>query len=683
MNIKINFFLSLCSLVLLLAVANCVDAQTLRQNQSGSGNSNTQYDRNGRALPNASKQDTGFKKRDNLADSITIYYRYFDSSRVMYLDSSINDFSKKYPVPADYVTLGNFGAAAKSMLFKPILKPGWDPGFHSFDIYRFSVDDTRFFQTTRPFTELGYMLGGKSEQMVNILHTQNVRPNFNLAFQYRFINSPGSFKTQNTNHNNFRINGHYTSNNKRYNAYGIYITNKILSSENGGVRYDSLLSDSRFNDRFVINTRLGGDAGTSRNFFNTSVNTGNLYRESIFLYRQQYDLGQKDSLVVNDSTTIKLFYPRIRFQHTLTYSKKQYQFLDQSNYDDKQTNYQNDYNYTLLQDTVRFTDQWSEVVNDFSIISFPEKNNVNQFIKVGAAIQNLAGNFTAISKNYYNAFINGEYRNRTRNQKWDLAASGSFFLAGLNAADYSAKISLQRLISRKLGSVELGFQNVNRSPSFVFRSESNFPVIASTSLKKENITRLFGSINNATGKFSLNAEYYLISNYTYFDNYFSAQQEATLFNVLHISGKKLFRLSKRWSFLSEVHLQKETGNPPVNIPLLFTSNRINLEANLYKNLYLATGLEVQYNTPYKRDNYSPFIGQFFYQDNYSVTNRPVANVFFDFSIKSFKAYIRAENLNSLRIAGNSVGFTAENELLQHYYDRGLWIRFGFFWGFVN
>ena len=136
-------------------------------------------------------------------------------------------------------------------------------------------------------------------------------------------------------------------------------------------------------------------------------------------------------------------------------------------------------------------------------------------------------------------------------------------------------------------------------------------------------------------------------------------------------------------FFRKFTCRKKPGNPPVNLPLLFTTNRINLEANLYKNLYLATGLELQYNTPYKRDNYSPFIGQFFYQDSYSVTNRPVANVFFDFSIKSFKAYIRAENLNSLNIGGNSVGFTAENELLQHYYDRGLWIRFGFFWGFVN
>jgi hypothetical protein len=175
----------------------------------------------------------------------------------------------------------------------------------------------------------------------------------------------------------------------------------------------------------------------------------------------------------------------------------------------------------------------------------------------------------------------------------------------------------------------------------------------------------------------------LVSNYTYFNNFFEAQQEGTLFNVLHLSGSKLFRLSKRWSLLSEVHLQKETGGAPVNIPLFFTNNRINLEANLYKNLYLATGLEVRYHTPYKPDNYSPFLGQYFYQENFTVTNRPVVNAFFDFNIKSFKAFVRAENLNALRVSASNVGFTKENISVEHYPNQGLWIRLGIWWTFVN
>src|SRR3954471_11784706 len=39
-------------------------------------------------------------------DSITINYRYYDSSRINKLDSSVADFYTRYPVPYTYVDLG-------------------------------------------------------------------------------------------------------------------------------------------------------------------------------------------------------------------------------------------------------------------------------------------------------------------------------------------------------------------------------------------------------------------------------------------------------------------------------------------------------------------------------------------------------------------------------------------------
>ena len=110
-------------------------------------------------------QDTTGKKlehRNPLEDSITISYHYFDSTRAHKVDSSINDFFTRFPVPYYYTDLGNFGNAARPFLFTPYMKPGWDPGFHSFDIYYFTVENTRLFTTTRPYTELAYLLGSKS-----------------------------------------------------------------------------------------------------------------------------------------------------------------------------------------------------------------------------------------------------------------------------------------------------------------------------------------------------------------------------------------------------------------------------------------------------------------------------------------------------------------------------------------
>ena len=261
------------------------------------------------------------KRRDKNEDSITIRYRYLDSTRTYMLDSSIGDFTRRFPIPATNIYLGNTGAASRPILFSPILQPGWDPGFHSFDTYKWTLDKARFFNTTRPYSELNYMLATRAEQVIELMHTQNVKPNFNFAFQYRLINAPGIFKNQKTNHNNYLFTSRFETVDKRYNAYLILLGNKLQAGENGGITKDSFLNDPIYKDRFNIDTRLGGDDASSTNFFSTDVGTGNRYSEFTVLLRQQYDFGKKDSLVT-DSSVVPLFYPRLRLEHTFQYSQR-------------------------------------------------------------------------------------------------------------------------------------------------------------------------------------------------------------------------------------------------------------------------------------------------------------------------------------------------------------------------
>lgn len=649
---------------------------------------NVQYDNQGRVIPNTRiKGGDSLQSRNSNADSITIFYRYFDSSRIHFLDSSINDFTRRYPVPAHYVHVGNFGTAARSLVFNPNLRPGWDPSFHAYDNYKFTIENTKFYQTTRPYTELGYMLGSQQEQMVDILHTQNVNPNFNLGFQYRFINAPGEFRSQNASHNNVRLHGSIQSKNKRYTAYAAFISNKSKSSENGGLRSDTSLEGTEgFNNPFVIPTRLGGTAELNRNFFSTLVNTGNVYTERTVLYRHQYDLGQKDSIIVNDSTTIQLFYPRIRFQHTFSYNKYDFLFQD---YRADSSDYHNFFNYPIRTgDTILFNDVWKELKNDFSIVSFPQKNNLNQFLKAGLTVQNLSTVIKGGTKRFLNIAANGEYRNRTRNKKWEVEAVGVLHLSGLNSGDYSANVLLKKFLNPKLGNVELGFLNVNRTPSSLLSGQTNFPVKPATSFNKENITRLRASVNNEPLRFTLTANYYLVSNYTYMDSFFHSNQESTLFNVLHVSGEKIFVLRKFKSGIalnlySEVHLQKTAGNPPLNLPLIFTRNRLLFEGVFARNMVFSTGVEIRYHTPYKADNYSPFVGQFFYQGTQTINNRPEINLVGNFRIKSFNAFVRYENLNAFDVSNGNAGFSRNNFAAPNYPYPGGWLRVGIWWRFIN
>ena len=173
------------------------------------------YDNQGRLIKKDTSNET-LQHRDQYEDSITISFHYWDSTRNNKLDSSVNDFYSRFPEPWTNYDLGNFGTASQSYIFSPNMTPGFDAGFHAFDVYRYTLENTRFFQTTRPYSETVYLLGSRAEQMINLFHTQNRKSNFNFGLDFKVISSPGAYRNQSTNTSNGRINTFYQSDNKRY-----------------------------------------------------------------------------------------------------------------------------------------------------------------------------------------------------------------------------------------------------------------------------------------------------------------------------------------------------------------------------------------------------------------------------------------------------------------------------------
>ncbi|RYY90563.1 MAG: hypothetical protein EOO15_02130 [Chitinophagaceae bacterium] len=623
-------------------------------------------------------------RRDKNEDSLTITFRYLDTAGRFRIDSSVLDFYARFPIPFRHQYMGNMGSAAQPLLFRPRTASGFDPGLHAFDAYRFTTENARIYTTTRPYTELAYILGGGGQQFIELLHTQNLKPSWNVSIRYRLINSPGAFNNQNTNHNNYGVTCWYESPGKRYNNFLVITGNRLQASENGGIRTDAdYLNDAAFGDLTGIPTLLasGRTRGRGGLLGNTSINTGNKYAETRIVLRQQYDLGRKDSLVT-DSTVIPLFYPRIRLEHTLTYGQYKYVFADavpdSSIYDSvfglKLTN---------PDTTILLRDIWKELTNDFSIYTFPVANNLNQFIKIGASYQHLKG-YARDTMTYNNIWVHGEYRNRTRNQKWDALAAAELYLTGYNRGDFHVQLRLQRLLGARLGSLQVGFENSNRTPSFIYDTRSNFYLQPTPeTFFKENSSRFFAHVFNPRWRIQLGAEYFLVTNYLYVTRYFDLQQENAVFNLLRLQGKKSFKVYRKWGLDAELYLQQQAGNAAVHVPLVFSILRFAYQGNIgFKNLNMAAGIEARYASPYKADNYSPLIGQFSYQDSTQLRNRPDINAFVHFRIRGFKAFIRAENLNTLRFS-SPAGFKQYNRAAPGYPYPGMVLRFGFFWSFVN
>lgn len=695
-----KFIQKLALSIVLMAVAAAVHSQVPGILKRRPGSTNPQSNT---TTPNqrgqGKKTDTlGFKHRDDLADSITISFRYLDSLKSDKLDSSVSDFNKIYSVPADYVTLGNNGTAGFPVLFTPLLKAGWDAGFHAYDLYKYTLENTRFYKTTRPFTQLTYLLASGKEQLIKVQQTQNIKPNWNAGIEYRLISSPGFFQTQNTNHNNYRFFSNYQGNKKRYAAYLVLLGNKLSASENGGIQNDSSLLDPTMKKRFTIPVNLGGNVEQSYNVFSTKVNTGNFYSNFTAFFRQSYDFGIKDSIIINDSTTDYLFYPKFRFQHTINYSSYTYRFRDTLNnpaYAQRDSALFRQWYGVTLDPSAGLNfwvqDKWKFVSNDFAIKQFPETKNPAQFIEAGLRLENFTGIFTSspdalnpspvpLNKNFYNIVLHGEYRNKTRNKKWDALLKGEFYVTGLNAGDYSAYATLTRFLNSKLGNVQVIFQNVNRSPSYIFEGNSSFNFNNNLNTKKENITVISAESNNP--KFTLLARNISITNYAYFTNYYKTGQFNGLVNITQFVASTKNKVVGHFNLYSDFTVQQTAGNNPVRVPLFFTRQRLAFEGLFFKNLNLSTGIDVKYNTPYKANNYSPVEGQFFPQDSTTINNLPELSAYFNFRIKSFTGLVKVENLNTVSFS-DGFGFTNNNFAAPNYPTPGYIFRIGVQWRFVN
>ncbi|RYE39714.1 MAG: hypothetical protein EOP48_25435, partial [Sphingobacteriales bacterium] len=448
--------------------------------------------------------------------------------------------------------------------------------------------------------------------------------------------------------------------------------NTIRASENGGIRNDSFLLNPNFKDRFGIDVYLGNNNKLNQNPFSTKILTGNTYKDFTFFLRQSYDLGQKDSIAINDSTTDYLFYPRLRLQHSLTYNSSSYSFRDAV---PETAIYQKWYNILLPAptDTLVISESWKMIENDFSLVQFPDAKNPGQFLLAGASLQNIKGSFQDGVEDFYNLKLHGEYRNRTRNKKWDILLKGEFFLNGFNTGDYNVTASLSRFLNKKLGDIQLYFTNSSRTPSFIFDKRSSFNIENNSSTAKENIISFGATANNPIVQ--LGFANHLITNYAYFTSYYQSGQSSKVINILQVSASKKFKLSKRWNYYLDATLQQTDPSAPIKVPLIFTRSRLAFEGNFYKNLFLSTGLEARYFTPYSAYNYSPLVGQFVPQDSVKLRNLPDVHAFLHFRIKTFTGFLRAENLNSVSFK-NGFGFVNNNYSSPYIPSPGMIIRFG-------
>lgn len=663
---------------------------------------------NPKSLKDTSKSNTN-KWRD---EDPKITFERLVSKRIYSPDSEIHIFHRAPFTQPWSRDLGNLGSPSNNLLFTPDNRVGPSLGYHIFDAIRLNVDSMKFYNTVRPYSLFSYQLGSKLEQTVRIMHTQNVKPNWNFCFDYRKTNSPGFYKIQRTNHDNLNVSSNYKSLDKHYSLYAGLVYNKQQNDESGGLAIASELDDAHYGDRKTL------DAVFQSNYSATRSSVTNVQRDFTLLLQHSYVWGNTDTVYSSDSTSFTYsLKPKFSITHKMELSTEKHTYKDLTPDSIRYVSLFHRYfvnngsgYYSQGSDSVYTVQKWFWIDNKVVLNGFIGKgekqltfsaglgNRYDRFIsdpslnQVKDSLPALVYKVGYDESSYISNYITGEIKKEAlKPGQWEYKANTQFFVTGQEAGKFSFNALIGRELKKHPGSFVAGFSQQLNSTPYSYSNYQNAYTKLTYNLNTENINTLFGKVELSNLKLSGGITNYLINNYIYISEKGTPAQYDIPFNLIQVWGRKVFKLGNFY-LDNELVFQQAPDNAPVNVPTLMGRHQFSIERPMFKRrLKIAAGIEVRYNTQYYPAGYNPLLNKFFYQHSSSIGNVPEAAVFANFKIKRFRAFVIFDNIQQL-FAGNAIIYTS-NPVINFnntgynytpvYAASDAVIRFGFSWPLVN
>jgi hypothetical protein len=336
----------------------------IRRPEGGAVNSKPSTRNNGNVSENI---DSLRAKLEAKKDSIIYNSKYIkftkeeflrDSTRIFPIDTTTTNFHRyrvldlpEHPT----MNLGLNGLSYRNMLFEPSKTIGFDVGNHYYDRYLLNPEDVIYYQARTPYTEF-YLenpaFGRLTEQMFHVIHSQNVKPNWNIGASFAktgsrsYYGAPGRrADALAVNHLNASLWSWYNSKNKRYTLLANGTFNNLKGYENGSILNDSI---------FTKPTNVLPEYEESR----LSTAKHNMRNNSLYI-KQFYNIGKQKSI---DSNAVVL--PTQRISYKLLYNTQKYFFVDETGYVGGDLLK----NYYIYQDSSKTSDstQISHLQNEFT-----------------------------------------------------------------------------------------------------------------------------------------------------------------------------------------------------------------------------------------------------------------------------------------------------------------------------
>jgi hypothetical protein len=192
-------------------------------------------------------------------DSLLIFYYYMDNpnEESPYEDTLLNNYFHQFD-PArsrilDHGTLGYLGSPTFPLFYQSSLRKGFDVGLHQYDLYKIKVNDLRFYNLKRAYSDFYFSQGGSQDDIqLKGKFSRNFNKNVNVTLDYHRISQYGSrapvryfYQNQRARHTALAGGLTFKNNANTYQGFIAFSNNIHQQEDNGGIESDtSFLQDN-------------------------------------------------------------------------------------------------------------------------------------------------------------------------------------------------------------------------------------------------------------------------------------------------------------------------------------------------------------------------------------------------------------------------------------------------------
>jgi hypothetical protein len=629
----------------------------------------------------SSALDSARAREDGKKDSVILsakYIRYATldmlkkGTYTRQIDTSHHNYQYYNPQNLPWnpsVNLGSYGLATRDLLFQPKKTIGFQSGFTALERYLLNPDSVQYFRARARYSELSAVGFFFNDQVFRARVAQNINSQWNMSVDFHSTKTDGYYLNQSYSDLKASIASWYESKNNRYNLLINGVFNRLDAMENG-----SIIENNPFDpenrqapDRFPTKFR---DAS------NTTVPRSKWWDNSFFL-RQSLYLGRLDT-IDKGKPTMEIR-PTNSMAHNTRIRRQTYNFF--KNKDDENaalpynnmalalnndktliTNVSNEFEYNFfLRGKSVFKNEAKLNVAFQHDMNWVEQNQLdsnryyNNLTAYPQPLKKLPDS-TTFDRFYQNGIVKGELGYKF-SDRLDFSLRANQIVFGHNFGDFLYDAKADIAMGDKIGKVTLSAYSQNKSPEMVFENLNyTYGKWNDLDLKKTKIQNLAFQYANPMLGFHGKVEYFLMNNYTYFEERPNPQDDpkndkwivpAQLdkANLLKVSVGQKFKLN-HFTLDNLVVYQKTDQQDVLAVPELYTWHSLYYSNLFYKVIDYSIGLDAKFNTPYANPSYSIGTGQF-YNANQQIefSTYPIMDLWITANIQRVNMFLSYNFLN--------------------------------------